>query len=75
MGGPVLAAAGDLVGNWSWTVWLLIPIVVVAALVTALVLGPLGEPGPEVDSERGVSRFLAQRTGTGSGSGSDKEAS
>ena len=69
----VIASAGDLVGNWSWTVWLLIPIVIGLALVTGLVLGPLGEPDPEVDGERGVSRFLASRAG--SGSGSDKEAS
>lgn len=62
MGPTLLAAAGDLVGNWSWTVWLLIPIVVGLALVTALVLGPLGEPSREVDAERGVSRFLADRT-------------
>ena len=74
MWGPVFAAAGDLVGNWSWTVWLLIPLVIVLALVTALVLGPLGEPSPEDDGERGVSRFLAQRS-SGSGSRSDKEAS
>ena len=40
----MIAAAGDLVGNWSWTVWLLVPLVIVAALVTALVLGPLGDP-------------------------------
>ena len=75
MGGSVLAAAGDLVGNWSWTVWLLIPIAVALALVTAMVLGPLGEPGPEVDGERGVSRFLAQRSGSAGAGGSDKEAS
>ena len=59
---PVFAAAGDLVGNWSWTVWLLIPLVLVVAALTALVLGPLGEPDAEDDRERGVSRFLAQRT-------------
>lgn len=67
----VIANAGDLVGNWSWTVWLLIPIVLGLALVTALVLGPLGEPRRDVESDRGVSRFLARQPR----SGSDKEAS
>jgi hypothetical protein len=69
----VTAAVGDLVGNWSWTVWLLIPLAVGLALLTALALGPHGEPTAADRSERGVSRFLAQRPG--SGSGPDKEAS
>ena len=42
-----LAAEGDLTGNWSWTVWLLIPLVLVLAYVTARVVGPHGEPPPD----------------------------
>jgi hypothetical protein len=68
LGGAVPAAAqdsgsspvGDLAGNWSWTVWLLIPLAVGLGLVTALALGAA------VDTEtttrrRGVSRALDQR--------------
>ena len=39
-----LAASGDLTGNWSWTVWLLIPVVLLLAYVTARCVGPLGDP-------------------------------
>ncbi len=39
-----LATAGDLTGNWSWTVWLLIPTVVLLAYVTARCVGPDGDP-------------------------------
>ena len=49
-----LAASGDLTGNWSWTVWLLIPLVLVLAFVTACCVGPLGDP------PRGVSHYLDQ---------------
>jgi hypothetical protein len=56
----LVAAAGDLVGDWSWTVWLLIPLVLVLALVTALVVGPLGEP-PRRAGGRGVSASLERR--------------
>ncbi len=56
----LVAAAGDLVGDWSWTVWLLIPLVLVLAVVTALVVGPLGEP-PRRTGGRGVSNYLARR--------------
>jgi hypothetical protein len=56
----LVAASGDLVGNWSWTVWLLIPLVILLALVTALVVGPLGEP-PRRTGGRGVSNSLERR--------------
>ena len=56
----LVAASGDLTGNWSWTVWLLIPLVIVLALVTALVVGPLGEP-PRRAGGRGVSNYLERR--------------
>ena len=53
---------GDLVGNWSWTVWLLIPVAVLLAVVTARALGggDDGEPTPQRGG--GVSRYL-ERTG------------
>jgi membrane protein implicated in regulation of membrane protease activity len=57
----VLAASDDLVGNWSWTVWLLIPIVLILAFVTARCVGPLGEPPRRHSGERGVSSYLARR--------------
>jgi hypothetical protein len=58
----VTAASGDLVGNWSWTVWLLIPLVLILAFVTARCVGPLGEPPRRRSGERGVSNYLARRT-------------
>jgi len=56
-----IAAAGDLVGNWSWTVWLLVPLAIVLAVVTALALGPLGDPPRTRTGGRGVSKSLARR--------------
>ena len=67
--GTFAAAAGDLVGNWSWTVWLLIPLLLGLAVITSLTLGSLGEPERTTASRGGVSRFLAQSTD------SDKDAS
>ena len=58
----VFAEAGDLVGNWSWSVWLLIPLVLALALLTAVVLGPGGEPTRSRGQAGGVSRFLARTT-------------
>ena len=57
----VIAASEDLVGNWSWTVWLLIPLALILAFVTARCVGPLGEPPRRQSGERGVSRHLARR--------------
>jgi membrane protein implicated in regulation of membrane protease activity len=57
----VIAASDDLVGNWSWTVWLLIPLVLILAFVTARCVGPLGEPPRRHSGERGVSSYLARR--------------
>jgi membrane protein implicated in regulation of membrane protease activity len=62
----VLAAAGDLTGNWSWTVWLLIPLVAVLAVVTARAVGPRGDPPRTQTASRGVSAHLA-RTATEQG--------
>ena len=57
----VTAASTDLVGNWSWTVWLLIPLALLLAFVTARCVGPLGEPPRSHSGERGVSSYLARR--------------
>jgi hypothetical protein len=62
-----LAAAGDLTGNWSWTVWLLIPLALVLAYVTARCLGPDGAPSRAHSSARGVSRYLDQQVSTEGG--------
>lgn len=50
--------SGDLVGNWSGTVWLLIPLVVILGVLTAIVVGPLGEPPRTQRGSRGVSQYL-----------------
>jgi membrane protein implicated in regulation of membrane protease activity len=57
----LIAASDDLAGNWSWTVWLLIPLVLILAFVTARCVGPLGEPPRRHSGERGVSSYLARR--------------
>lgn len=57
----VAAADGDLVGNWSWTVWLLIPMFIVLGLITARCLGPAGDPERARSGGRGVTRALARR--------------
>jgi hypothetical protein len=56
-----LAVEGDLTGGWSWTVWLLIPVALVLAYVTARVVGPDGDPPPSSSTGRGVSEHLARR--------------
>jgi hypothetical protein len=60
----ITTTAADLVGNWDWTVWLLIPVTAVFAVLTALILGPLGEPTEADRREGGVTRFLARRDTT-----------
>jgi hypothetical protein len=58
---PDPSKVGDLVGNLPTVVYLLIPLVLALALVTAYVLGPRGEPGPTVRRAGGVSRMLGRR--------------
>ena len=62
----MLAAVGDLVGNWSWTVWLLIPLVIGLAIVTGLALASDDDDGAPLTggAERGVSRYLARSRDT-----------
>jgi membrane protein implicated in regulation of membrane protease activity len=57
----VLASVGDLTGNWSWTVWLLIPLALVLAYVTARCVGPIGDPPRSRSASRGVSHYLDNR--------------
>lgn len=53
-----LAATGDLTGNWSWTVWLLIPTVLLLAYVTARCVGSDGDPPRSRARTHGVSDYL-----------------
>ena len=53
-----LAATGNDAGNWSWTVGLLIRLVLVLALLAADCLGPDGAPDRTSSSGRGVSGYL-----------------
>lgn len=55
---------GDLVGNWSWTVWLLIPVALLLAVVTALTLGGGdGDADPAPRRGGGVGRYLERADG------------
>jgi len=54
-------ATGDLVGNLPFAVYLLIPLALALALVTAIALGPLGDPEPPGRRAGGVSRALRRR--------------
>lgn len=56
---------GELAGNWSWTVWLLVPLALLLALITARCLGPGGEPSPTDRASGGVGRYLAERDRAG----------
>jgi len=53
-------AAGDLVGNLPFGVYLLIPLALALALLTAVVLGPRGEPDPAARRAGGVTRALGR---------------
>ena len=54
----VLLSSADLSGGWSWTVWLLIPLVLLLAYVTARCVGPSGDPPRTRQASRGVSHYL-----------------
>ena len=60
--------SGDLTGNFSGVVWLLIPLAVALALLTAYVLGPRGTPDPSEHRLGGVSRALSRRESGGDAS-------
>jgi hypothetical protein len=50
--------SGDLTGNFSTIVWFLIPLALVLAVLTMVVLGPKGDPASTVRRSGGVSRAL-----------------
>jgi hypothetical protein len=52
---------GDLIGNLPIVVYLLIPLALALALLTAVVLGPLGERDVNAQRAGGVSRALSRR--------------
>jgi hypothetical protein len=52
---------GDLTGNLPLAVYLLIPLAIVLALLTAVVLGPRGDPTATVRRAGGVTRVLTER--------------
>jgi len=56
---------GELAGNLPLTVYLLIPLALLFALVTAIVLGPLGEPPARAQRSGRVSRKLSERDASG----------
>ncbi len=60
--------SGDLTGNFSAIVWLLIPLALGLALLTAYVLGPRGTPDPSEHRVGGVSRALSRRETDGGSS-------
>lgn len=70
MASPAAAAAdpskvGDLTGNFSPVTYLLIPLALVLAVLTALALGPSGEPGASAHREGGLERALSGRDAPG----------
>ena len=58
---PDPSKVGDLVGNFPFVVFLLIPLALGLALLTAIALGALGEPDPSEHRAGGVSRALGRR--------------
>jgi hypothetical protein len=52
---------GDLTGNLPLAVYLLIPLALVLALLTAIALGPAGDPGSTTRRGGGVTRALTER--------------
>jgi hypothetical protein len=66
MAAPAAAApdpskVGDLTGNLSAVTYLLIPLALVLAFITALALGPSGEPGAASHRAGGLERALSGR--------------
>jgi hypothetical protein len=52
---------GDLTSNLPLAVYLLIPLALVLALLTAVVLGPRGDPAASSRRAGGVTRVLSER--------------
>jgi hypothetical protein len=62
------AKVGDLTGNLPVGVYLLIPLVIILAVLTALALGSLAEPRASGRRVGGVSRTLQRDSGPHSSS-------
>jgi len=62
------AKVGDLTGNLPAAVWLLIPLVIILAVLTALALGSLAEPRASGRRVGGVTRALGRDSGPHSSS-------
>lgn len=52
---------GDLTGNFSPITYLLIPLALILAFLTAVALGPRGDPGASTHREGGLQRALTGR--------------
>lgn len=57
---PTPVASTKLIGNWPWTVLLLLAFALGMALLSGIVLGPAGDPVGVTHREGGVSRALAR---------------
>ena len=57
--------SGDLTGNFSWIVWLLIPLVTILGIITAVVLGHEGDAST-TRRAGGVGRALSRAEPSGS---------
>jgi hypothetical protein len=62
VGAPDPSKVGDLAGNLPFAVYLLIPLALALAVVTALVLGASGEAATAHRRAGGVSRALRRST-------------
>jgi hypothetical protein len=60
--------SGDVAGNLPFSIYLLIPLALVLAFVTAIALGERGEPEAEERRAGGISRALGRR-GAGASEG------
>lgn len=57
---PDPSKVGDLSGNLPVAIYLLIPLALVLALVTAVLLGSMGDPATSARRAGGVSRALSR---------------
>jgi hypothetical protein len=71
----VPASNSTLVGNWPWTVLLLLLFALGMALLSGVILGPAGDPIGATHREGGVSRALARADAVATAHDSSLEAS
>jgi hypothetical protein len=60
--------SGDVAGNLPFAIYLLIPLALVVAFVTAVALGERGEPEPGEQRAGGLTRALGRRGEAAAGS-------